>query len=84
MATVVDAYRRRDVVPSGRRFEAHLDEHRDWVADPTVPAAALRQALAFWTRVHGILSLEFAGHFTGMGFDPGLLFDDELDDLLGR
>ncbi|MFY1685560.1 TetR/AcrR family transcriptional regulator [Micromonospora sp. WMMD730] len=84
MATVVDAYRSRDVPPSGRRIEAHLDDHRGWIADPTVPAATLRQALAFWTRVHGVLSLELAGHFAGMGFDPALLFDDEIDDLLCR
>ncbi|WFE63574.1 TetR/AcrR family transcriptional regulator [Micromonospora sp. WMMD714] len=84
MATVLDGYRRRDVPPSGLRFETHLDAHRGWAADPTLPAATLRQALAFWTRVHGVLSLELAGHFAGMGFDPGLLFDDEIDDLLRR
>jgi hypothetical protein len=32
--------------------------------------------------VHGVLSLELAGHFTGMGFDPALLFAAELDDPL--
>ena len=85
MATIVDAYHRRDdVPPAGRRIEAHLDGHRGWAVDPAVPAATLRQALAFWTRVHGVLSLELAGHFAGMGFDPALLFDDEIDDLLGR
>ncbi|WP_432902559.1 TetR/AcrR family transcriptional regulator [Micromonospora matsumotoense] len=84
MATIVDAYHRRDVPPTGRRIEAHLDSHRGWAVDPAVPAATLRQALAFWTRVHGVLSLELAGHFAGMGFDPALLFDDEIDDLLGR
>jgi len=72
------------VPPSGRPFEAHVDDHRQWASDPSVPAATLRQALAFWTRVHGILSLELAGHFAGMGFDPALLFADEIDDLLGR
>lgn len=84
MATIVDAYHRRDVPPTGRRIEAHLDGHRGWAVDPAVPAATLRQALAFWTRVHGVLSLELAGHFAGMGFDPALLFDDEIDNLLGR
>ncbi|MYV58834.1 TetR/AcrR family transcriptional regulator, partial [Streptomyces sp. SID4931] len=39
---------------------------------------------AFWTRLHGVLSLELAGHFTGMGFDPDRLFRAELDDLVGR
>ncbi|MEW9508899.1 TetR/AcrR family transcriptional regulator, partial [Streptomyces bacillaris] len=29
-----------------------------------------------------VLSLELAGHFTGMRFDPARLFEAELDDLL--
>ncbi|UXI83153.1 WHG domain-containing protein, partial [Streptomyces vinaceusdrappus] len=41
----------------------------------------LHRALSFWTRLHGVLSLELAGHFAGMGFDPALLFAAELDDL---
>lgn len=48
------------------------------------PAPVLRHALTFWTRLHGVLSLELAGHFTGMGFDPAQLFAAELDGLLGR
>jgi hypothetical protein len=31
-----------------------------------------------------VLSLELAGHFNGMGFDPSLLYEAELDDLLSR
>ncbi len=27
------------------------------------------------------LSLELAGHFTGMAFDPALLYEAEIDDL---
>lgn len=81
MTTVLDAYRPLDVPSSGRPFESHLDEHRDWAGDTSVPAATLRRALAFWTRLHGVLSLELAGHFTGMAFDPAQLFDDELADL---
>ncbi len=38
--------------------------------------------MSFWTRMHGVLSLELAGHFTGMRFDPARLFEAELDDLL--
>jgi AcrR family transcriptional regulator len=84
MATVLDAYRALEVPPSDRPFEAHLDAHRGWTGVPAVPAATLRRGLAFWTRLHGVLSLELAGHFTGMGFDPAQLFDDEVDDLLSR
>ncbi|MGW5369092.1 TetR/AcrR family transcriptional regulator [Streptomyces sp. NPDC004009] len=63
------------------RLEAHLAEHRGWAADHPAPPAALRRALLFWTRLHGILSLELAGHFTGMGLDPAELYTSELRHL---
>ncbi|MFI6638873.1 TetR/AcrR family transcriptional regulator [Streptomyces sp. NPDC050504] len=65
------------------RFEAHLEEHLRPAGDRTVAPAALHRALTFWTRLHGVLSLELAGHFSGMGFDPALLFAAELENLLG-
>ncbi|MDJ1639564.1 TetR/AcrR family transcriptional regulator [Streptomyces pakalii] len=65
-------------------FAAHLADHRDWAGDHPAPPGVLRRALAFWTRLHGVLSLELAGHFAGMGFDPALLFRAELDGLVGR
>ncbi|MFF8961513.1 TetR/AcrR family transcriptional regulator [Streptomyces globisporus] len=65
-------------------FAAHLADHRDWAGNHPAPPGVLRRALAFWTRLHGALSLELAGHFTGMGFDPALLFQAELDGLVGR
>ncbi|MEV7617772.1 TetR/AcrR family transcriptional regulator [Streptomyces sp. NPDC089799] len=64
-------------------LEAHLAEHRAWAGEHPAPAAALRRALAFWSRLHGVLSLELAGHFTGMGFDPALLYASEVEALLG-
>ncbi|MFD4258013.1 TetR/AcrR family transcriptional regulator [Streptomyces sp. NPDC058534] len=84
MAVILDA---SAALPSDRPatdFDAHLDGHRQWADGHPAPAAALHRALAFWTRVHGALSLELAGHFTGMTFDPALLFAAELDDLSGR
>ncbi|MET7394326.1 TetR/AcrR family transcriptional regulator [Dactylosporangium sp. NPDC005572] len=39
-------------------------------------------ALRFWTRVHGVLSLEVAGHFTGMAFDPARLFAAEVSSVV--
>ncbi|MFE2554173.1 TetR/AcrR family transcriptional regulator [Streptomyces sp. NPDC059355] len=44
-----------------------------------VPASSMRLALAFWTRLHGILSLELSGHLSGMGFDPAQLYENELE-----
>jgi hypothetical protein len=64
-------------------LEAHLADHRGWAGDHPAPLPVLRRALAFWTRLHGALSLELAGHFTGMGFDPDLLFAAEVESLTG-
>ncbi|MFE4860315.1 TetR/AcrR family transcriptional regulator [Streptomyces sp. NPDC056670] len=65
-------------------FAAHLAEQRQWAEGHPAPPAALHKAVTFWTRLHGVLSLEAAGHFQGMGFDPARLFDAELDALLGE
>ncbi|MFB7252970.1 TetR/AcrR family transcriptional regulator [Streptomyces nojiriensis] len=63
--------------------EDHLAAHRAWAGShPDAPPSALRLALTFWSRLHGVLSLELAGHFTGMGLDPALLFDAEVDRLV--
>ncbi|MFF8955608.1 TetR/AcrR family transcriptional regulator [Streptomyces sp. NPDC014894] len=72
----------RAATPLEERLEAHLDEHRHWAGDRSAPPAVLHRALIFWTRLHGVLSLELAGHFGGMGLDPALLFAAELEDLL--
>ncbi|MFG2415211.1 TetR/AcrR family transcriptional regulator [Streptomyces goshikiensis] len=66
-------------------FEEHLADHRDWAeGHPDATPAALRLAMTFWSRLHGTLSLELAGHFTGMGLDPALLFEAEVDTLTAR
>ncbi|MER7757125.1 TetR/AcrR family transcriptional regulator [Kitasatospora sp. NPDC097643] len=66
------------------RLDAHLAEHSAWAGDHPAPPSALRHALTVWTRLHGVLSLELAGHFTGMGFDPALLYAAETATLTGR
>ncbi|MGA5266332.1 TetR/AcrR family transcriptional regulator [Streptomyces lydicamycinicus] len=82
MRTLLDACTALAPDAPAAPFSAHLEDHRDWAGDHPAPAAALHRALAFWTRLHGVLSLELAGHFTDMGFDPALFFAAELDDLL--
>ncbi|AIA08113.1 TetR family transcriptional regulator [Streptomyces noursei] len=81
MTTLLDACAARTTDGPTTPFTTHLEGHRDWAEGHPASPAALRQALAFWTRLHGALSLELAGHFAGMDLDPALLCAAELDDL---
>jgi AcrR family transcriptional regulator len=65
-------------------LDRHLATHRQWAAGHPAPPDALRRALRFWTRLHGVISLEVAGHFTGMGFDPALLYAAEAEAAIGN
>ncbi|GGL94427.1 TetR family transcriptional regulator [Streptomyces fumigatiscleroticus] len=82
MAVLLDACAAPPPDAPATPFGTHLEGHRHWAGDHPAPPAVLHRALTFWTRLHGLLSLELAGHFTGMGFDPALLFAAELDELL--
>jgi AcrR family transcriptional regulator len=42
---------------------------------------ALAGAILAWSRMHGTVSLEVAGQFTGMGHDPRTLFEANIDTL---
>ncbi|MEU4345854.1 TetR/AcrR family transcriptional regulator [Streptomyces sp. NPDC023838] len=70
-------------------FDDHLadhlaeHEHRPWAGEHHAPPSVLSRALLFWTRLHGVLSLELAGHFAGMGFDPAELYAAEVRALTG-
>ena len=46
-------------------------------------ATARKRSVTFWTRLHGILSLELAGHFAGMDIDTEQLYQDEIRSLNG-
>ncbi|MFE2722637.1 TetR/AcrR family transcriptional regulator [Kitasatospora sp. NPDC059327] len=84
MAIILDtcAAERSPGTPSSP-LDPHLAEHRAWAGEHPAPASALRRALAFWTRLHGVLSLELAGQFTGMDFDPAQLYTAETEALAG-
>ncbi|MFG1666225.1 TetR/AcrR family transcriptional regulator [Streptomyces sp. Y7] len=83
MATLLDACTALPPHGPATPFDAHLESHRDWAGGHPAPPAVLHRALTFWTRLHGVLSLELAGQFSGMGFDPAQLFAAELDVLVG-
>jgi len=81
MTTLLDACA---ILASGQSetpFDTYLEGHRQWADEHVAPATALHRALTFWTRLHGVLSLELAGHFNGMDFDPDQLFTAELENL---
>ncbi|BCB81296.1 hypothetical protein Pflav_077060 [Phytohabitans flavus] len=63
------------------QFEAGLADR-----DPDHPwsGPVLRLGVTGWTRMHGVVSLEVEGHFTQMGFDPGLLFEAEVESLIAE
>ncbi|MGW1280504.1 TetR/AcrR family transcriptional regulator [Streptomyces tsukubensis] len=84
MAVLLDAC--AALAPAGppTPFDSHLADHRDWAGEHPAAPAALHLALAFWTRVHGLLSLELSGHFAGMDFEPALFFAAEVDALTAR
>lgn len=83
MTVLIEAFSALPVEGPDTAFDAHLASHRAWAGDDSVPEATLHRCLSFWTRLHGILSLELAGHFAGMEFDPALLFADELATFRG-
>ncbi|MFC9424843.1 TetR/AcrR family transcriptional regulator [Streptomyces sp. NPDC056987] len=82
MTTLLDAWPEPSPDAPVSPFDTHLDSHREWAAGHPAPSATLHRALSLWTRLHGTLSLELAGQFDGMGFDPALLFTAELTDLV--
>ena len=45
-------------------------------------ASAFHESITFWTRLHGVLSLEAAGHFAGMAIDVDEFYRDEVRSLL--
>ncbi|MET7679239.1 TetR/AcrR family transcriptional regulator [Streptomyces sp. NPDC005423] len=81
MTTLLDACAELPVADPAGPFDGHLADHRDWVGGHPAPPAVLHRALTFWSRLHGVLSLELAGHFDGMGFSPESFYEAELTDL---
>lgn len=60
-------------------------ELEQWATEsgiPAMPAVMLRHALYGWTRLHGVLSLELAGHFGAQLPGAAALYASEVDALV--
>jgi AcrR family transcriptional regulator len=51
-------------------------------SDQPITGSVMRCGLIWWTRLHGLISLEVEGHFSLIGFDPALLYETEVETLL--
>ncbi|MET7762151.1 TetR/AcrR family transcriptional regulator [Streptomyces sp. NPDC005393] len=60
----------------------HLEGAGPWAPGPTSDGELKGRALRTWTRLHGVISLDVQGQFTGMGFDPSVLFEAEVEALI--
>ncbi|WP_051818057.1 WHG domain-containing protein [Streptomyces sp. NRRL S-1813] len=73
MSTLLDTFAAASANTAETVWDAHLEEHRQWDGGHPAPTPALRRTPIFWTRLHGVRSLELASHFAGLGFDPAQL-----------
>lgn len=64
--------------PFARQLQAWAAARGEGGLNPAVLLTGLRA----FTRLHGVLSLEVAGQFGPMGFDPALLYRAEVESLL--
>jgi AcrR family transcriptional regulator len=49
---------------------------------PALPAGLLYLGLTWWSRLHGLISLELGQHLHATGVDPGLLYRAEVRSLV--
>lgn len=82
-----DTGRNRPSETEHNETDASGTEHSGTDPSGTDPSAtdqspAFHRSITFWTRLHGVLSLELAGHFEGMEVDARQLYQDEIDSVV--
>ena len=65
----------------GAAAGAELDTWTERVGGPQLPPATLLRGVTFWSRLHGLISLELDRHLVSMHLDPELLYRAELAEL---
>jgi AcrR family transcriptional regulator len=86
MEAMVDIQSRRGRPETPPSLLEQQLERAPWIPDElhgAIPGAVLADVLLTWTRLHGLIGLEVNGQFATMGFDPALLLERELDDIVG-
>lgn len=68
--------------PAGLRAE--LETWTQRVGGQQLPPAVLLRGVVFWSRLHGLVSLELDRHLASMQLDPELLYQAELAELGGQ
>jgi AcrR family transcriptional regulator len=77
-----DARKPKRELPAGLR--AQLDTWTERVGAQERPPAILLRGVVFWSRLHGLISLELDRHLASMQLDPELLYRAELAELGGE
>jgi AcrR family transcriptional regulator len=88
MAVILDAL---EALPKARRpkialpaeLRAELETWTRRVGGRSRPPAILLRGVLFWSRLHGLISLELDHHLASMQLDPELLYRAELAELGG-
>ena len=89
MAIILDAI---EDLPKARQpkpkltaeLRAQLDTWSHRVGGQPRPPAILLRGVIFWSRLHGLISLELDGHLASMQLDAELLYRAELAELGGQ
>jgi AcrR family transcriptional regulator len=89
MVVILDAF---EDLPDARKpkrelpadLRAQLDTWTQRVGGQQRPPAILLRGVVFWSRLHGLISLELDRHLASMQLDPELLYRAELAELGGE
>jgi len=65
-------------------LRAELEAWTERVGGPLRPPATLLRGVVFWSRLHGMISLELDGHLASMQLDAELVYRAELAELAGQ
>jgi hypothetical protein len=69
-------------IPAFEEVDRECEAWAQRVGADALPGHLLRFAVTVWTRLHGVMSLELAGHFDPALPDGHHFYAAELDDML--